>query len=94
MQPGPTRHEAKQTASDRAASPLDADPSTTLFSDREGTVPLSRILQDGEFVVLLSPVVAPLQDGPQGPPDPFEPLGRAIEKHHPWICHVPYNTPT
>lgn len=71
--------------------PSGAGAPATLLRDREGTIPLGRILRDRDIVVLLSPVVAPLQDGPNGSSDPFEPLGRAIEARHPWIHHVPYN---
>lgn len=71
--------------------PSGAGPSAILLRDREGTVPLGKILRDGDLVVMLSPVVAPLRDGPNGSSDPFEPLGRAIEARHPWIHHVPYN---
>ena len=71
--------------------PTGAAATATLLRDRQGAVPLGRILANGNLILLLTPVVAPLQDGPNGASDPFEPLGRAIEARHPWILHVPYN---
>lgn len=63
-----------------------------LVRDSQSCLPLSRILTDGNLVLLLTPVV-PLPRSMAGKPvtsDPFEPLGRALAKHHPWIRHVPY----
>lgn len=71
--------------------PPDPGAGPTLLRDDQRVVPLGRSLADGHLVVLLTPVVAPLQHGPDGSSDPFEPLGRAIEARHPWIHHVPYN---
>lgn len=67
-----------------------------LLRDTQSCLPLSRTLADGDLVILLTPVVAPLPRASQPPTvegttgDPFEPLGRALARHHPWIRHVPY----
>ncbi|KAI0167023.1 hypothetical protein GGR52DRAFT_584892 [Hypoxylon sp. FL1284] len=64
----------------------------TLIRDHQACIPLTRILGDGDIVVLLTPVVQPVQpDGGNGN-DPFEPLGRALAARHPWIRHVPYTS--
>lgn len=61
-----------------------------LIRDDQECIPLTRILVDGDIVLLLTPVVAPAGT-PQGSErDPFEPLGRRLANHHPWIRHVPY----
>lgn len=51
-------------------------------------IPFSSFLRSGDLVILLTPLVAPV-DGDCGS-DPFEPLGRGLAKHHPWVRHVPY----
>lgn len=58
-------------------------------------LPLSKLLKDGDIILLLTPGVPPeaisIRSDPQNRPiDPFEPLGKALAKHHPWIRHVPY----
>lgn len=59
-----------------------------LIHDRLSHIPFSRILENGDIVLLLTPVVLPL-DTASGT-DPFEPLGRELASYHPWIRHVPY----
>lgn len=59
-----------------------------LIHDRSSHIPFSKILDKGDIVLLLTPVVLPL-DGDSGT-DPFEPLGRGLARYHPWIRHVPY----
>ena len=64
-----------------------------LIRDSQSCLPLSRNLRDGDLVILLTPVVAPISPARSSPAmtsDPFEPLGRALARHHPWIRHVPY----
>lgn len=39
-------------------------------------------------MLLLTPIVPPVESDPGR--DPFEPLGRGLAKHHPWVRHVPY----
>lgn len=59
-----------------------------LIHDHPSHIPLSKILERGDLILLLTPVVLPIeQDSNQ---DPFEPLGRGLAKYHPWIRHVPY----
>ncbi|KAI1437491.1 hypothetical protein GGR50DRAFT_76186 [Xylaria sp. CBS 124048] len=50
-------------------------------------IPLTRVLEEGDIVLLLTPVVTPYE---QNDSDPFEPFGRALADRHPWIRHVPY----
>ncbi|XDG02110.1 hypothetical protein ABKA04_001725 [Annulohypoxylon sp. FPYF3050] len=64
----------------------------TLIRDHQACIPLTRILGDGDIVVLLTPVVAPAQPDVSGGSDPFEPFGRALAARHPWIRHVPYTS--
>lgn len=67
-----------------------------LLRDDQSCLPLSRRLEDGDLVVLLTPVIAPMVLVSQSPAlkgltsDPFEPLGRALARRHPYIRHVPY----
>ncbi|KAI0012780.1 hypothetical protein F4779DRAFT_531862 [Xylariaceae sp. FL0662B] len=63
-----------------------------LIRDHQACIPLTRILGDGDIVVLLTPVVPPAQPGAGSDQDPFEPLGRALASRHPWIRHVPYTS--
>lgn len=61
-----------------------------LIHDRPSHLPLSKILEREDLILLLTPVVLPLeQDSAR---DPFEPLGRGLAKYHPWIRHVPYTS--
>lgn len=62
-------------------------PRVTVIRDSQDCIPLSRILEEGDIVLLLTPVVTPLE---QNGSDPFEPLGKALATRHPWIRHVPY----
>jgi hypothetical protein len=53
------------------------------------------MLNDGDIILLLTPAIvpeaSPLNRNPDEPPlDPFEPLGKALASHHPWVRHVPY----
>lgn len=59
-----------------------------LVQDHPSHIPFSKILDHGDIVVLLTPVVLSI-DGDTDR-DPFEPLGRGLAKYHPWIRHVPY----
>ncbi|KAK3944128.1 hypothetical protein QBC46DRAFT_375433 [Diplogelasinospora grovesii] len=56
--------------------------------DSPSQLPLSKLLAEGDLVLLLTPGVAP--NPANISMDPFEPLGRAMAAHHPWIRHVPY----
>ncbi|KAI0398200.1 hypothetical protein F5Y17DRAFT_145415 [Xylariaceae sp. FL0594] len=62
-------------------------PQAAVVRDHRGLLPLSRTLEEGDIVLLLTPVVTPYE---QRSSDPFEPLGRALAARHPWIRHVPY----
>lgn len=62
-------------------------PQVTVIRDYQACIPLTRILGEGDIVLLLTPVVTPYE---QNGSDPFEPLGRALATRHPWIRHVPY----
>ncbi|KAI0199026.1 hypothetical protein F4808DRAFT_451650 [Astrocystis sublimbata] len=62
-------------------------PQVTVTQDYQACIPLTRILGEGDILLLLTPVVTPLE---QNGCDPFEPFGRALATRHPWIRHVPY----
>jgi len=84
------------TGIDSAASPrLDSSKrkGAVLVRDTQSCLPLSKTLREGDLVLILTPVVAPLSPPPAAKgvtSDPFEPLGRALARHHAWIRHVPY----
>ncbi|KAK4451881.1 hypothetical protein QBC34DRAFT_447338 [Podospora aff. communis PSN243] len=68
---------------------------TTVIHQSQPSLPLSKLLKDGDIVLLLTPGVAPdpssaRNGAPGAVMDPFEPLGKALARHHPWIRHVPY----
>ncbi|EAQ85923.1 hypothetical protein CHGG_07176 [Chaetomium globosum CBS 148.51] len=65
------------------------------LQDSQSCIPLSDHLKDGDIILLLTPGIAPdvnpsPSDLDNPPSDPFEPLGKALAKHHPWVRHVPY----
>ncbi|KAF3771231.1 hypothetical protein M406DRAFT_247179 [Cryphonectria parasitica EP155] len=63
-------------------------PSAVLCSDRGNHIPLSKALEPHDLLVLLTPVVVPVErDSDQ---DPFEPLGKELARYHPRVRHVPY----
>ncbi|KAM7186938.1 hypothetical protein V8F33_011545 [Rhypophila sp. PSN 637] len=66
---------------------------TVVIQDAETYLPLSRLLKEGDTILLLTPAVPP-RPASSSPKtscgDPFEPLGRALAKYHPWVRHVPY----
>lgn len=59
-----------------------------IVHDRAAHLPFSKLLENGDIVLLLTPVVATFNSDSQT--DPFEPLGRALARYHPWVRHVPY----
>lgn len=66
---------------------------TVVIQDAGTYLPLSRLLKDGDIILLLTPAVPPKPTS--YPPkasdsDPFEPLGRALARYHPCVRHVPY----
>lgn len=63
-------------------------PGAMLIQDAPSHIPFSNILEHGDIVLLLTPVVRPVEQG--STQDPFEPLGRGLARYHPWIRHVPY----
>lgn len=71
-----------------ATSPGTVHAAATLVRDRASHIPFSKILENGDLVLLLTPVVPPVDD--TSGLDPFEPLGRGLAKYHPWVRHVPY----
>lgn len=65
-----------------------------VIQDLHSYLPLSN-LRDGDLILLLTPGIvpeaSPLNSGPESlTSDPFEPLGKALARHHPWVRHVPY----
>lgn len=71
-----------------ATSPGTIHAGATVVRDRASHIPFSKILENGDIVLLLTPVVPPVDSAPGR--DPFEPLGRGLAKYHPWVRHVPY----
>ncbi|KAK0739798.1 hypothetical protein B0T21DRAFT_410124 [Apiosordaria backusii] len=68
---------------------------TTVIQDSHSYLPLSKPLKDGDILLLLTPGIVPdvstaKVDHEAPTSDPFEPLGKALAKHHPWVRHVPY----
>ncbi|KAI1339055.1 hypothetical protein F5Y15DRAFT_92357 [Xylariaceae sp. FL0016] len=61
-----------------------------LVRDQQACIPLTRVLTEGDVVVLLTPVTVAFDSSSSNTQDPFEPLGRALAIRHPWIRHVPY----
>ncbi|KAJ4413721.1 hypothetical protein N0V82_008360 [Gnomoniopsis sp. IMI 355080] len=59
-----------------------------VIRDHSSHIPFSNFLQSGDLLLLLTPVVPPVET--DSGLDPFEPLGRGLAKHHPWVRHVPY----
>ncbi|KAH7464447.1 hypothetical protein FOMA001_g17587 [Fusarium oxysporum f. sp. matthiolae] len=62
----------------------------TLLWDHQDLIPLQENLGDGDLVLLLTPAAVPLDHSIANSSDPFEPLGKALARTHPWIRHVPY----
>lgn len=67
----------------------------TVIQDTAEYLPLSRLLDDGDILLLLTPAVAPAHAPSNAKTDhltsdPFEPLGKALAKIHPWVRQVPY----
>jgi GNAT superfamily N-acetyltransferase len=67
----------------------------TVVQDSLSQLPISKQLKDGDIILLLTPGIAPEvsplnYDVTKPPSDPFEPLGKALAKRHPWVRHVPY----
>lgn len=65
-------------------------PGAMLIQDHPSHIPLSNIVERGDIILLLTPVVLPVEQNSSQ--DPFEPLGRSLAKFHPWIRHVPYTS--
>lgn len=61
-----------------------------VLHDKQNVIPLSKILTNGDIILLLTPVVPPAKTSEGDATDPFEPLGRSIARRHPWTRHVPY----
>jgi beta-N-acetylhexosaminidase len=74
--------------------------SVTVVRDDKSLLPLSNVIQPSDTILLLTPVVKPLNRSidQSYPVDPFETLGKAIAARHPRVRHAPYTahglTPT
>jgi hypothetical protein len=66
-----------------------AQPAVLLYDDRRAIPPTKYLAQD-EIILLLTPVVLPLDAEKNVSKDPFEPLGIAIYNRHQSVHHVPY----
>ncbi|KAF2432214.1 hypothetical protein EJ08DRAFT_138799 [Tothia fuscella] len=70
------------------ASPLPSSPSSQqpyILQNDDDALAAIRNIHPAKFILLLAPAVKSNTNM-----DPFEPLGRGIEKHHSRIRHVPY----
>lgn len=61
---------------------------TVLIRDLQSCLPLSKVLGPRDIILVLSPAVPPIDR--TNPSDPFEPFGRSLARHHPFVHHVPY----
>ena len=81
-------------------SRISYEASLTVVRDDKNLLPLSSVIQASDNILLLTPVVKPLNLSidQSYPVDPFETLGRAIAERHPRVRHAPYTahglTPT
>src|SRR5271163_123187 len=81
-------------------SRISYEASITVVRDDKKLIPLSGVIQSNDIVLLLTPVVKPLNRSidQSYPVDPFETLGKAIAARHPRVRHAPYTahglTPT
>jgi beta-N-acetylhexosaminidase len=81
-------------------SRISYEASVTVVRDDKKLIPLSGVIQSNDIVLLLTPVVKPLNRSidQSYPVDPFETLGKAIAARHPRVRHAPYTahglTPT
>jgi hypothetical protein len=66
-----------------------AQPAVLLYDDRRA-IPPTKYLDQGDIILLLTPVVLPLDAEKNVSKDPFEPLGMAIYNRHQSVHHVPY----
>ena len=81
-------------------SRISYEASITVVRDDKHLLPLSGVIQASDTILLLTPVVKPLNRSidQSYPVDPFETLGKAIADRHPRVRHAPYTahglTPT
>jgi beta-N-acetylhexosaminidase len=81
-------------------SRISYEASLTVVRDDKNLLPLNNVIQDSDIILLLTPVVKPLNRSidQSYPVDPFETLGKAIAERHPRVRHAPYTahglTPT
>jgi beta-N-acetylhexosaminidase len=81
-------------------SRISYEASVTVVRDEKNLIPLSGVIQSSDTILLLTPVVKPLNRSidQSYPVDPFETLGKAIAARHPRVRHAPYTahglTPT
>ncbi|KAF4628494.1 hypothetical protein G7Y89_g9651 [Cudoniella acicularis] len=81
-----------------APSPIAGPSNTTrngnalaiVFRDASNWLHHIRSLQETDVIILLTPVVIPINPDPTDLSDPFEPLGRSLAKRHSRIRQVPY----
>ncbi|KAM7189622.1 hypothetical protein V8F20_010056 [Naviculisporaceae sp. PSN 640] len=81
---GPDIGSPNSTRSPTFSSPRKEE--TVVIQDAHTYLPLSKLLKDGDIILLLTPAVPPKASNS----DPFEPLGRALARYHPYVRHVPY----
>lgn len=68
----------------------DASSEPLTLWDRQQALPLGQNLTGDDPLLLLTPVVIPVDNPPHQSKDPFESLGRVLADSHPAVRHVPY----
>ncbi|KAH7033207.1 uncharacterized protein B0I36DRAFT_373587 [Microdochium trichocladiopsis] len=81
--------EAQRRVAGSAPFPDPAQP-ITVIRNNHSNIPLGSILNKGEIILLLTPVVVIRERGETPGRDPFEILGRAVAAKHAGVRHVPY----
>jgi hypothetical protein len=73
-------------------SPGPPQPAVTLVHDSQDWLSVIRNLNPSDVLVLLTPLVAPIEPVQGEPLDPFECFGQALQVHHNKVRHIPYTT--
>jgi GNAT superfamily N-acetyltransferase len=78
------------TTSASPAPEISQQPQTLVLRDREDYLPLENVLCQDDILLLLTPVIVPVDAETDPATDPFECMGKAIADRHSLVRHVPY----